>query len=184
MMAHGILSHARAAALPHDSIANESVQHYRRDKQLPSGRMLHEYANLYFHARNPMMYYRKDDHLQLVVIRVAPQVLDLPDVMIADGNAARTFGTAFWGPTDGLERLDYERVFAEYWTDPDPAEQHEKKRVKCAEVLVPDFVPPHLLRGIYVSCSEAARHLHLTAEALEVTIDEHMFFFRPLIGEC
>lgn len=140
--------------------------------------MLHEYANLYFHARNPMMYFRKDDHLQLVVIRVAPQVLELPGAIIADGNAARTFGTAFWGPRDGLERLDYERVFAEYWTDPDPAEQDEKKRVKCAEVLVPDFVPPHLLRGIYVSCSEAARHLHLTAEVLEVTIDEHMFFYR------
>ncbi|MGH2618519.1 MAG: DarT ssDNA thymidine ADP-ribosyltransferase family protein, partial [Thermomicrobiales bacterium] len=58
---HGILSHARAAVLPHVSIANESVQHYLRNKRLPSGRMLHEYANLYFHARNPMMYFKKDD---------------------------------------------------------------------------------------------------------------------------
>ncbi|MGH8730004.1 MAG: DUF4433 domain-containing protein [Burkholderiales bacterium] len=179
IMVHGIMSHVRATDLAHVSIANESVQQNRRNKRLPSGRMLHEYANLYFHARNPMMYFRKDSHLDLVVVRVSAQALDLPGVMIADGNAARTFGTAFWGPTDGLARLDRERVFAEYWTDSDPAEQDEKKRIKCAEVLVPDLVPPHLLRGVYVSCSESERRLHLTAEVLEVTIDEHMFFYRP-----
>lgn len=74
---HGILSNSRAARLAHDSVASEEVQ-ARRRKQLPGGRRLHEYANLYFHARNPMLFLRKDLHQTVCVLRIAPDVLDIP----------------------------------------------------------------------------------------------------------
>jgi len=176
---HGILSHQRASKLQHRSIANESVQDLRSRKRLPSGRHLHEYANLYFDARNPMMFALQQIHRELVVVRVRSDVLDLPGVMIADGNAARAFGTAFWGPEVGLHLLDGDLVYAEDWRDPDLTRQYEKKRIKCAEVLVPDRVPFHLIVGGYVSCQASAEHADLTALPLEITINEHLFFRGP-----
>lgn len=183
ILEHGILSHRRAAAVQHTSVANDSVQAHRARKRLPSGRWLHEYANLYFHARNPMMFVIQGQHESLVVVRVSSEALDLDGVMIADGNASRTFGTAFWGPIEGLKVLDWELVYSEDWRDPDPARQYENKRIKCAEVLVPDVVPSHLIRGAYVSCPRAANHNILTSLPLEITIDEHLFFRGPRRGQ-
>ena len=57
----GILSHAKAAKLSHHSVALQRVQDLRDKVKVPGGLMLHQYANLYFHARNPMMYKRKEE---------------------------------------------------------------------------------------------------------------------------
>src|SRR5262245_16376391 len=61
VLEHGILSYERAARLQHHSVAMQPVQDRRDRKQVPGGLKLHQYANLYFHARNPMLYKRKDD---------------------------------------------------------------------------------------------------------------------------
>ncbi|HLH97550.1 MAG TPA: DarT ssDNA thymidine ADP-ribosyltransferase family protein [Xanthobacteraceae bacterium] len=42
--AHGILSHERAAKLPHQSVALPQVQDRRDKKQVPRGLKLHQYA--------------------------------------------------------------------------------------------------------------------------------------------
>ena len=47
---HGILSHTLAEQLAHDSVAMAEIQQIRTNKQIPGGRPLHEYANLYFDA--------------------------------------------------------------------------------------------------------------------------------------
>jgi ssDNA thymidine ADP-ribosyltransferase, DarT len=52
------------------------IQDLRANKKVPGGRPLHEYLNLYFHARNPMMYKGHDQHESLCVIRVSTNVLD------------------------------------------------------------------------------------------------------------
>jgi hypothetical protein len=173
VMRHGILSHQRAAAVQHVSVASEEVQARRAAKVVPNGRPLHQYANLYIDARNPMMYVLKDRHLDLCVVRVAPEVLDLDGVVIADGNAAGWM-TRFGPSPRGLTAIDRDKVRAEWWNT-----SYEAKRVRCAEVLVPDVVPPRLLKGVYVS-SEAARQrylkLDLTEPRLPATLDERMFY--------
>ena len=58
IMKHGILSYERAAKLEHHSVAMQPVQDKRDRKRVPGGLKLHQYANLYFHARNPMMFKR------------------------------------------------------------------------------------------------------------------------------
>jgi len=68
--------------------ADESIQDRRRLKRVPNGRALHEYVNIYFDARNPMMYRRLDLRAEVAVVRVSPAVLDLSGTVIADGNAA------------------------------------------------------------------------------------------------
>ena len=67
----------------------ESVQGIRARKRVPGGMVLHDYACLYICARNPMLFKRcqamRDD---LCVLAFDPAVLDIPDVVIADHNAA------------------------------------------------------------------------------------------------
>lgn len=53
VLLHGILSYERAARLPHHSVALQPVQDRRDKKHVPGGLKLHQYANLYFHARKP-----------------------------------------------------------------------------------------------------------------------------------
>jgi len=55
----GILSNYLVEKLPHSSVAKQEVQEIRASVRVPSGRPLHEYVNLYFNARNAMMYKRQ-----------------------------------------------------------------------------------------------------------------------------
>ncbi|NMA20497.1 MAG: DUF4433 domain-containing protein [Lentisphaerae bacterium] len=70
VMAHGILSHNEAAQLNHADISLADVQERRERKSVPGGLLLHEYANLYFCARNPMMYRRQNERERLCVLLV------------------------------------------------------------------------------------------------------------------
>jgi hypothetical protein len=65
----GILSHYKAEKIPHKSVAMDEIQERRKKVVVPGGRPLHHYVNLYFHARNPMMFKRKNSHEELCVIR-------------------------------------------------------------------------------------------------------------------
>ena len=90
IMTLGILSHRRAQKLPHMSVAMKEIQDRRAKVTVPGGRPLHDYANLYICARNPMMYLRHGAHLTLCVLRISTSVLDLPAVVVTDGNALAT----------------------------------------------------------------------------------------------
>lgn len=175
----GILSHRRARTLGRESIAMEDIQMRRRNVVVPGGRPLHQYANLYICARNPMMYKRKDAHRTLTVLRISPAVLDLPGAVVTDGNASSGY-TRFAPAPRGLDLVDRDRVFADDWRHPNTIEFWEHRRVKCAEVLVPDRIPPEYLLGAYVSCRESQGEIQQQLQAagvtLQVSIDEHLFF--------
>ncbi|MEI7898996.1 MAG: DarT ssDNA thymidine ADP-ribosyltransferase family protein, partial [bacterium] len=64
---YGILSHNAVAALPHADVSMQEVQDKRDKKTVPNGLALHDYANLYFCARNPMMFKCKDERQDLCV---------------------------------------------------------------------------------------------------------------------
>ena len=91
VMVHGILSHERAGRLNHDSVAMEEIQDRRDRVQVPGGMRLHQYANLYFHARNPMMFKRKDQAGSLCILRISRNVLTLDHVVLADQNASSDY---------------------------------------------------------------------------------------------
>ena len=171
----GILSHRRAAAYRHRSVAMTEIQLIRSKKQVPQGRRLHEYVNLYFCARNPMMYKRKEEHPFLCILRIKPSVIDLDGIVIADGNASSDY-TGFWTSPEGLRKIDGGILFADYWTDNDPIQELRKKRVKCAEILIPDRLDPCYIVGVYASSEEARNTLEETAPGLQITIMPHFFF--------
>jgi hypothetical protein len=152
----GIFSHSLASAIPHRSIADPGVQDRRaRVRVPPDRRPLHTFANLYVNVRNTVMYrFRRDledaggHHRELAVVRVSTDVLNLPGVIVTDRNAAAS--PRWFTPDEGLAVLDGGDVFATYWS----GQEHAQRM--CAEVLVPDRVPPEFITHVYVSCDEAA----------------------------
>lgn len=175
ILKYGILSHNHAKKISHASLAMSEIQDIRARKRIPGGTMLHDYANLYFCARNPMLFKRKEQHQKFCVLQIDPEVLHLPEVIIADGNASSDY-TGFWSFPDGLQKLKWETVFAEYWTDENEIIYWHKKRVKCAEILIPDKLEPQYIMGAYVSCEESESTLRALDFNRPITINKHLFF--------
>jgi len=171
----GILSHRRVEKVNHESVAMEEIQDRRAKVVVPGGRPLHDYANLYVCARNPMLYKRQGRHAELCVLRVRPDVLDLPGVVVTDANASSPY-VRFAAAPSGLSIVNRELTFAEYWTDPDPIQYYRRKSRKCAEVLVPDRVDPQFLTGAYVSCNESDTQMNGLGLSITATINGHLFF--------
>jgi len=177
VLKHGILSHERAAKFQHRSVAMEDVQEKRDQKHVPGGLKLHQYANLYFHARNPMLYKRKDETNNLCVLRVSIEVLDVPNVVLADCNASSPY-VRFLAPSQWA-LLDYEAIYAMDWNRQhanDPYAYRVHKARKCAEILVPHVVETKYVTGAYVVDRATSLKLSSLGFDLPVTIDSEMFF--------
>ena len=128
-------SRALTAGIPAD-ISDPEVNQRRGGKIEPfQRRPLHDYVNLYFRARNPMLSVRRQLQSDLIVLCVDRKLLQEPGVVFTDGNAASGATRFFYNLAD-LKELDWDCLEAERWNDFD-----DGKRKRCAEVLVPDRVP-------------------------------------------
>ena len=175
VMQHGILSYERAAKLKHHSVAMKPVQDKRDQKHVPGGLKLHQYANLYFHARNPMLFKRLAESSSLCVLRVSTEVLRVDGTVITDQNSASDY-VRFLAPSQ-WKLLDFDDIFAMDWRHPDdPIAYWRHKARKCAEVLVPQRVEPRFMNGAYVVDKSAAGGLTNSGFALPVTVDPVLFF--------
>jgi len=149
ILKQGILSCAEAAKIPHLSVALEAVQEKRDVKRVPGGLGLHEYANVYFHARNPMMSRRREEAHRLCVLRISTDILNITGAVITDQNAASKY-VRFLAP-NFLQYLNLDYVLARNWKHPgDQIEEWRHGSSKCAEVLIPQRIPPKFLIGAYV----------------------------------
>jgi hypothetical protein len=176
ILRRGILSHRRAEKVEHESIALEGVQDRRAKVVVPNGRPLHDYANLYISPRNPMLLKRREMHRLICVLRVSCDVLDIPNVVVTDSNAASKY-VRFSPAPRGLAIVDEERTFARSWNHPDDQIDHWRHSAqKCAEVLVPDVVPTRYITGAYVSCEESDEALVAAGFSLPVTRNRDLFF--------
>ena len=148
---HGIVSRnlAKKKMLNFSDISEEGVQNRRSGKKIPgTNKVLHDYANLYFDAHNPMLSARRSKNNEICVLKIKNEVLDFKDVIITDKNAAREC----WFKTvvERLPLLDRDEVFATFWLNDDYWEQERLKGIKCAEVLVPNEIRPNYIFGAYV----------------------------------
>ena len=175
VMAHGILSHERASRLEHRSVAMPEIQDRRDRVQVPGGLRLHQYANLYFNARNPMLFKRLAQAEGLCVLRVSREVLNIAGVVLTDQNASSDY-VRFLGPAQ-LRLVPFHLVYADDWRHPDDRIAYFRhKAAMCAEVLAPGAVPPELITGAYVVDEAAARALAATGFNGAVSINAHLFF--------
>jgi hypothetical protein len=172
---HGILSNERANKVSHKSIALQEVQERRDGKQVPGGLRLHQYANLYFHARNPMMFKRKDQCAALCVLRISLDVLKLEGVVISDSNASSDYAR-FLHPSQ-WKLLNFDDIFSMDWRHPnDPIAYYRHRSIKCAEVLVPHRLPPEFIDGAYVLNGAVANQLTALGFPLPSATDRVLFF--------
>lgn len=175
VMMHGILSHELAAKLPHRSVALQPVQERRDQKQVPGGLKLHQYANLYFHARNPMLFRRLSEAVDLCVLRVSIDVFETSGTVITDCNAASDY-VRFLAPSQASE-LNFDDIYAMDWRHQNnPPRYYQHRSRKCAEVLVPHAVKPQSLSGAYVLDEAAVARLHAAGFHLQVEVDPVLFF--------
>jgi hypothetical protein len=179
ILANGILSFNRATNINHQSCASPDVQERRMKVIVPGGRPLHDYANLYFNARNPMMYVLKNQHSSLAVVAVDPSITNQQGVVISDCNAARDMAL-FKPAPGGLALIDPDVVYAKDWTHQNAIEYYEHRGRMCAEVLVPDKVDKRYILKVYVSNANSGNHLMnicgAAANALAQVIDSDLFF--------
>lgn len=176
VLERGILSNEEAGKISHCSVALQAVQEKRDARQIPGGLRLHQYANLYFHARNPMMYKRKSEAAKLCVLRVSIDVLGIDGVVLADRNAAGHDNWVRFLHPRQWEVLDFERIYARDWRDADQFAYYDRKRKKCAEVLVPRCVPARFLTGAYVVDRGVAARLKAAGFGLSIAINPDLFF--------
>lgn len=174
----GILSHSLAARVTHRSVALASVQERRELVRVSPARMLHDFTNLYLCARNPAMYYivKNNPIDDVCLLRISPDVFDLPDVVVTDRNAASGGMSRFDPPDAGLDLIDYEEVHAQNWIHPDAAATYNHKLKKCAEVLVPGKVNSGLILGAYAPTGAALAVVQAAMPGWDVRMATYPFF--------
>ena len=182
IMRGGILSHELASRLGHESVADQEVQDKREARSVPGGLPLHQYANLYITARNPMLFrvlrHPSTPRSDVCVLAVSPAVLDIEDVVITDMNASSEY-SSFRRSPDGLSTIDKGLVFAKYWTHPEnPIAEMRHKSIKCAEVLVPRRIPPSYITKIYVPDERQERAVRALCPqiTIPVIVNGNLFF--------
>lgn len=175
VLIYGILSHDRTLKLAHATVAMKVIQDKRDKKQVPGGLKLHQYANLYFHARNPMMSKRRHEAPKLCVLRIAGRVLEIQGTVITDQNAASNY-VRFYAPAQ-IGILDLDTIFARSWKHPeDQIREWKHSSAKCAEVLIPQRIPPEFIKGAFVLNGAAEQILTDIGFHLPITIDADLFF--------
>jgi len=175
IMKHGILCHNRSQRLNPKDISEPGVQEHRAKKKIPgTNRKLHDYVNLYFDAHNPMLSARRSKNNEICVLRVRSMVLDIEEVIVTDKNAARECW--FKAVDEGLPLLNRDEIYAKFWTNhDDQIKEYRHAGIKCAEVLVPDYVHPDYIFGAYVANKEALNKL-CKISTIEGIIKGNLFF--------
>lgn len=175
VMTYGILSHEQAADLLHTDVSMADVQDKRDKVQVPGGLRLHQYANLYFDARNPMMYLRLPQVESLCVLSVSNAVLNIEGVVISDQNAAS--GYVRFYPPSCLTILDFDQIYSDDWRHPDDRIAYWRhKAAKCAEVLVPQAIHSGYVQKAYVVSEAARANLLATGFSMPIEFMPRLFF--------
>ncbi|MCQ2416631.1 MAG: DUF4433 domain-containing protein [Oscillospiraceae bacterium] len=173
VLEHGILSNKLANRILHQSVAMAEVQERRDNIEIPNGRKLHRYANLYFDARNPMMYLRKAE--DICVLNIMPEILDFEGVVISDCNAASRYAR-FYEASEAFTHLDYDLIYARDWRDDDLFKYQKKKSVKCAEALIPERIAPEFISSAAVKTAADKKRLCELGFTGQIFIVPDLFF--------
>ncbi len=181
LLTHGILSHelVEKQQLPYTPIYDTDIVSRRSTKQTPDGRTLCSFANLYFQARNPMLYrvIHEKGKEDIVILAIRPEVLNKQDGYVTDGNAASA-PSQFFALPDGMQEIHqmWAILESEYWKDEDGS-----KRKIMAECLIPDQIEPEYIGTIYVASHKIAQTVQQAVPSSDLPIvPEPQIFFQPI----
>ena len=172
----GILSHEKVKGLRHESIALLDVQEKRSRITVTNGFTLHHYANMYFDFYNPMLSRRRSQNDVICILAIDYRVLDIDGCVVTDRNAATEI-VRFLDPMSDLKKIDFDKVYARYWKHPnDEYEERNHKAIKCAEVLIPEYVPYEYVMDACVVSEEARRALEYKGFRKKIYVEPKHFF--------
>jgi hypothetical protein len=178
ILKHSILSHERVEreGIEYYPIYDAEIVERRKEIRTPDGRVLWNFANLYFQARNAMLYrvVTEKNADEIAVLAVSKDILKIKrsDLFISTGNAA-SVGSNILPKKEGLAKIDAEVLNMEYWKVEDGS-----KRKMMAECLVPDSVPFSSIETIYVASHRAAEQVKAEVPHTNIPIipEPHLFF--------
>lgn len=175
----GILSHAVVEELhvEHKQIYDAAIVGRRSKRMAPDGQTLWHFANLYFQARNPMLYrvLREKGPGEVAVLEVGREALYIDGAFISVGNAAAA-ESEILPAKDGLKKIEaiWPEISSEWWR----ANDGSKRRI-MAECLVPNRIPPELVHAVYVYGHDLAGELRSQLPSRISVIPQPETFFRP-----
>ena len=154
-------------------IHNEDVLQRRKNKTLKN-KSLWDYANVYFQARNPMLYtvISKFKPENIVVLQINSDIIQGDNIGIADGNAASENTQIFEDKNQGLNALNLEQFEKEFWNESD-------KRKLMAELLVYECIPKEKIIGIYTADEKTAKKIRMNIVGPLNIIPNRKLFFLP-----
>ncbi len=181
----GILSHNDATQFKKADVSMQGVQDRRAHKVIPAtamgqARKIHDCTNVYFNAKNPMLSCRRKEKESICVLRLKPGLLDLPNAVVSDSNAA-TNDARFFKAAEGLNHLADGILYGQYWTSmtDDALTKQRNGQLRCAELLLPHAIHPSYIGGMFVT-SEAVKQAVLAKFPagcpVEVTVRPSFFF--------
>ena len=173
---YGLCSHNNAHELglvQHD-ISNPDVQDLRTHRRI-GGRPLHAYVPLYFNPRNAMLFdvFKKHTLKGIVFLQLPRMLMFQKGVWFTDGNAANS-PTLSYDSLEDLDKLDWECIRAEYWT-----EYEDGKRKCMAEILVPDKISANYIKRksyLLVQNQETRLLIEEVIPDARAVINEDMYF--------
>ncbi|MEK6927648.1 MAG: DarT ssDNA thymidine ADP-ribosyltransferase family protein [Nanoarchaeota archaeon] len=180
VLERGILSHNKVEELgiKPEMISNPQVMELRKNRKVEGDKTLWDYANVYFKARNPMLWQiiNKYGIDNVVILGLKPTIYRLNGAKITNGNAASSDTEIL--PTSQLKEVltsIKEELTSDWWK----AINGSKRKV-MAECLVPELIPSDYIKSIYVPNYKIKKDIELLlgkpSEEYEIIPDSNQFF--------
>jgi O-acetyl-ADP-ribose deacetylase (regulator of RNase III) len=181
IISHGILSHQLIEdhGIKYKDIYDIEIVGNRKQKKTPEGHSLWDFANVYFQARNPMLYriVNEFNHKEIAVLGINSSILQRQNSYITDGNAAN-IETKFYPSQEGIKIISeiWPTINSEWWN-----KTNGSKRKIMAECLVPNVIPPESIHSIYVSSHQSSEIVKSKIKSGNIpVIPEPNMFFIPM----
>ena len=112
---------------------------------------------------------------ELCVLAIDTKVLDIEGCIVTDQNAA-SLTVRFYDACKGIEVIDFEKVFADNWVHENTYETALHRKIKCAEILVPNSVPYDYIAGACVLDEKSKERLEDSGFDKDIIVKADTFF--------
>lgn len=171
ILTNGLLSHT--TNLVNKRIDNAEVNARRNFIEPIYNKNVHDYVPFYINPKNAMLFVRKNIQDNLIILLFDNNLISQKYTLFTDGNSA-VHRTKFFNKLNDLDKLNWECLHSEYWSD-----FEDGKRLKMAEVLVPQYVGIENLKAIICHNEDILYQIQSMGINIPVFVDKNKkFYFR------
>ena len=134
------------------------------------GKPVNDYAPLYINPKNPMLFVNENEQENIVILCFDRKLILKDKVLFTDGNAASN-STEFYKSILKLDRLRWDILKADFWSDFD-----DGKRCRMAEVLVYKRIKPNYIRKIICYNKDTYFRIKNKINFIPIEVNKHYYF--------